>query len=795
MDNITVKYMIEGLVQGVGYRPFISLMAKKLNLTGWVRNQGGIVTIMVSGDSSRIKEFREKLETECPTGAVVTKITEEEVSVNPNFEEFRIINSDEHGEVKLQQFPIIPADIATCPRCEAELFDESNKRFRHPFISCTSCGPRYSIIRQFPYDRENTTMSMFDTCDECNVEYTTPTDVRCHAQTIACPDCGPKLSYGDVEQPDLCEIDNICIRQAVKDLKEGMILAIKGIGGFHLACDPANEEALANLRTIKGRATKPFAVMVDSIDTAKKFADISEKEEAEMLSPARPIVLLEKKEEKNVKKAIARGVTVNSPFMGMMLPCNPIQMLIMKEMKQLVMTSANSSGDLMLTERREVEGWFRYLEKTYPDIELRILSNDRIIVTPLDDSIVRFVAGRRQILRRSRGFVPLPINVDFQDEIHAAGGDLKTSFAICKGGRAYVSQPFGDMGNYDAFPAYIAEEVRMKRLLGAKDMPKVCDKHPGYLTVQRLDADENAKSLKHVQHHKAHIAAVVAEHGIRGHILGVAFDGTGYGDDGNIWGGEIFTCYHDEDSITFERESQIKMVDIPGGDASAKNAERTLYGYIRNSRLPEDYKCSLMKNVPWLYDEKYNMISLAMDMELSSYMTSSMGRLFDAVSALLGISSYNEYEGECPIELEYRAISHMKKYAGMDYDEIPSVDITYMSTPVDMINALLEHLSEFFAKGKRSKKEQSTFVDMLSFSFIKGIANYIIGIYNAVCAVDEIDYKLVLSGGTFCNKILTEMIIKRIEDIGGRVYISEELPPGDAGLCVGQALLACKLVE
>lgn len=617
----------------------------------------------------------------------ITSYNEEEIN-NKSYTEFKIIHSTNDNEI-----PFITPDLATCPNCERELKDENNRRYKHPFISCINCGARYTIINTLPYDRENITMSVFPLCDECQKEYTTPQNIRCHAQTIACNDCGPAT--------------NITISEAVQTLKNGEILAIKDIGGYHLSCLCKTECAL-KLREIKGRETKPFAVMFKDIDEIAEYCEISDKERELLLSPARPIVLLK------AKKEFPHSVCDNSDFIGAFLPCNPIQILILDKVSPLIMTSANLSGEPIIIDDEEIKKF-----------GVKILSHNREILTPLDDSVVQINAGEVQFIRRARGYVPLAIDVGIKakSNILALGGDLKSSFAIMHGNYVYPSQYFGDLENAKYFEAYKSNIDRFCKLHSFTPEKAVCDMHPIYYSSTAMQT--NGK----YQHHLVHAYSVIAEHQLKGDVLSFVFDGTGYGTDGAIWGGEVF--------FNQKRVEHLEYTKMLASDEISKNADLCL-------------AC---------YDGSNSLVKSAIEHNINTVNSSSMGRLFDAVAAVLDICHYNSYEGECAITLERTARKATKAFE---------------LTPTLSPKAIIEEI-----KNANAPKEE------IALGFHHMLARFIVSIakkYNA--------NQVTLSGGCFNNRILTEKTFELLKQNSIKVYINNKVPSGDQGLCLGQAYLA-----
>lgn len=691
---MTRKLTFNGIVQGIGFRPAALAVATDLKLTGQVKNSGGSAMIIISGNTRALDEFVRRL-----IAMFDIKSYNDEVIEEINFSGFKIVTSDRDGETAF-----ITPDLATCKECEKELRSKANRRYSHPFISCVNCGPRYSIIHSLPYDRENITMSVFPFCGECKKEYTETYNRRCHAQTIACNECGPQT--------------NIDIREAVEILESGKILAIKDIGGYHLACRTDKIHAVNEIRKIKGRETKPFAVMFSDISQIKEYCEVNDKEEELLLSPARPIVLLKK------IKDFDNAVCAGSSCIGAFLPCNPIQIMILDRVSPLVMTSANLSGEPIITDDEEVKKF-----------GVKILSHNRKILTPLDDSVVRVVCGRTQFIRRARGYVPLAIDIDkmAKKDTLCLGGDLKAVFGFHHDKYVFLSQYFGDLENTSVFECYRKNIERFKNLHSFKTEKIISDAHPNYFSSNIFSNDLT------IQHHKAHIASVIAEHKINEKVLGFAFDGTGYGDDGAIWGGEIILF----DGRNFERCEHLEYTKMPASDEIAKNADYALACYLGGNEL----------------------IEKAVNANINTVHSSSMGRLIDAVCALLDIKHYNTYEGECAASLEEAAERAETAY-----------DLTVSLNPKNILSEINS------AKNKTSKES-------LALGFHIMICKLILQIslkYRKQLGITDI----ALSGGVFNNRIITSNSIKLLEENGFRVYINEKVPCGDGGIALGQAYIS-----
>lgn len=803
----TYEITVTGLVQGVGFRPFVAELAEKYHIVGSVRNAGGIVILEAFGEQEAVDGFVEKIRREAPKGARVEEIhVREIVSKGPAPKFFSITESTDrsHG------IPFIPADIATCDRCEREFRDKASRRFHHGFISCVSCGPRYSILEALPYDRPRITMKEFELCPICGREYVQQGNVRRHAQTICCPECGPEFSWkkiewdarrGIVTGPGASDRLDGAVGKAAECLRAGGIVAVKDIGGYHLACDPKNKEAVAALRRIKGRETKPFAVCFPDEKTLLEYCELNGAEREALKSPARPIVLLRKRAQ-GLAPAFSDSVCGTSPDVGAMLPCNPQQLLLTELCGPLVMTSGNGSGDLLLTENDRMEEWLRE-RASMCGVSLGMLSHNRRILTPLDDSVVRVVEGRTLMVRRARGYVPEPVPFPGKGEAFGAGGDLKAAFCYTKQGRAYLSAHLGDLENLSGAREYLRQAKRMESLFGFN--PGVCgvDLHPGYASVglvkdlQRQGTTLSGKPVLGIQHHKAHVASVVAEHHLKGTVLGFAFDGTGYGEDKTIWGSEVFLWEDCERTGAqgMNRIGHLLPVRLIGGNEGARNGDTILMGYLANGGQEGKLLFSGKQR------QRYQLVERAIDLGMNTVVSTSMGRLFDAVSALLDCCHYNGYEGEAPIELENLARTIEEDAPFMEIGEaLTDCNATgegYVLDTGKLFARLTEEVEQCSSLCPESRKKHYA---VLARGFINLISEYIIAVCNEVSRKrDEVsgkrgekadDFSVALSGGTFHNRILLERTIRRLEARGYRVYLNEQVPCSDGGLCLGQAYLA-----
>ncbi len=821
MTIITRKMQVFGLVQGIGFRPYVAELAEELELTGQVKNLGGVVEIIIRGEDEAVENFIYRLRNVSENGELPGCRVDEvvllsyveggeavgrEETVRANgcvsdgdiFEKFSIVESGNNRE----QRRFLPVDLPTCDRCVAEMHDPENRRYRYPFISCTACGPRFSIQRSVPYDRDSITMDMFLMCDACYEEYTARRNIRRHAQTIACKECGPMLQFvtkdehrGPEEAAYLRRkvatgqngIDDV-VAEAIRALKDGQIGAIKDIGGFHFACSTMNADAAKRLREFKNRGRKPFAVMFLNVDLIKEYCEVSQEEERLLRSSARPIVLLKK------KKDFVPEICGESDRIGALLPCNPLQILLLEETGPLVMTSGNRGGEPIIISDEEMEQHIGH------GIDF-MLTHNREILTPLDDSIyqVNYVceidAGNEgaiqnrkpyvQLLRRARGLVPEPIAIkwNLKQDTFAAGGDLKATFALGRDELVYMSQYFGDLDDVRCGESRKRGKERMEQLLDIHPEKVVCDMHPGYNSVRETGAERKNLPIYRIQHHHAHVASVIAEHGLSGKVLGIACDGTGYGTDGTIWGSEFLLCEEGQ----MQRVGHFMSEKLVGGDAGAKDADMTLLSYMFKAK-----ECGYIADladtiIEQMQNEKFKQDIIIREMawknNINTAYSSSMGRLFDAVAALLDICHYNSYEGECAIKLEQAAqesrhivYNLTEKPENILHAECVKIGGIWQTNGVKLLVDILR-LKQNYSAG------------VLAYLFHHAIADAICNMTLSICEEQEVR-QVALSGGTFLNRILTSAVISQLEKNGLQVYLNEKVPCGDGGLALGQMYLA-----
>ena len=744
---ISKRLCITGIVQGVGFRPLVYRMALKCKLNGIVRNHGGNVEIIIQGEQDQIQHFYKCLEEENNQSYEIITIKEEEWT-GQNFTCFKIEKSDRNQEVA-----VLPPDLPTCPECEKELLDPHNRRYLNPFTSCMCCGPRYTIMKTLPYDRNTTVMDEFPMCEQCQIEYDHSENRRFHAQTISCHDCGPFLIYESPkgERKERQE----ALRQAISSLKSGEIIAVKGIGGYHYVCSPFMENSVENLRKIKGRDKKPFAVMFENIGQIKEQCECSSKEEELLKSKARPITLLKQKNNFH----FAKGVVGDSLLCGCFLPYTPIQILLIKECGPLIMTSANLSNQPIIREDEE-------MKVISQNEQIGVLYHERKILRSVDDSVARIDGTNQiQIIRRSRGYVPYPVFLEeHSSQILAMGGDLKASFALFKEGKAVLSQYFGDLEEELVEQEYVKSLVELSDFLQIVPETVICDFHPNYHSVQlakKYKIDYNCNIIQ-VQHHHSHICSVIAEHQLNGPVIGIAYDGTGYGMDGAIWGSEFLICEGRE----FNRVSHLKYVCMPGGDGTMKDAQKTATCYMIGAQAEQ-----------WIEDERKIILKAAIQNEVQTCRYSSMGRLFDAVASILDICHLSQYEGESAILLEQEA-SQVEETVPIPDEMKFLIDHKDGMWEVDW-KPLIHFLCE--SKGRLSKQE-------LAYLFHQCVIE--MTVQQCRLIHEETGITLVaLSGGVFQNQILLNGVTNQLISHNFQVYTNRLVPVNDGGISLGQVYI------
>ncbi|HEX4959563.1 MAG TPA: carbamoyltransferase HypF [Thermoanaerobaculia bacterium] len=735
---------VHGVVQGVGFRPFVYRLARSYGLRGWVLNAGEGVEIHAEGEASDLDRFVQALQAQPPPASRIAGI--ETASTEPEgFADFEIRHSETGGTAPTVR---ISPDLPVCESCLAELFSSTDRRRGYPYINCTDCGPRYSIILALPYDRPRTTMRDWPLCPRCAAEYEDPADRRFHAQPVACADCGPQFRLGE-------ETGEAAIREAARRLGAGEILAVKGIGGYHLACDAKNPAAVAALRERKFRKEKPFALMVRDLDAARRLVDLSPEAETLLTSLPRPVVLAP-------ARGILAGVAPENGDLGVMLPYAPLHHLLFAygAPDVLVMTSANRSSEPIAYEDQEAV-------ERLAGIADAFLTGERPIARRVDDSVCTVTALGPAVLRRARGYAPGAVaKLPSARPILALGGDLKNTITLVVGGEAFVSQHLGDLGNYDAFRAFqeMVRDLTTMYEVDWDDLRVVHDQHPEYVSsvfAQTLTAAETVA----VQHHRAHVASVLAEHGaLDRRVLGVAFDGTGYGDDGGIWGSEFFTGSVQQG---FTRVAHLRPAVLPGGDAAARHPVQAAAGFLAGiENLPD------LTATPFGFPRRYLQAHELIEKNLRIFPTTSAGRLFDTAAALLGFTREISFEGQAAIWLEHQA-----RIAGEEIEE-------YL-LPFDSKNLDFRPLLTALVADRKAGRPRSEIARAFHHGLAAGVARTVLSL-----AVHEGLDTVVLSGGVFQNRLLLDRIAALLLQKSLTVWTNREVPANDGGLSLGQAALA-----
>jgi hydrogenase maturation protein HypF len=737
-----------------------------LGLTGRVFNDTKGVTVEVQGAEEGIEEFLRRLQKgpDKPPLAEIRSCRRVDVELVEGEAGFVIEKSDSQGTALSQ----VTADIAVCGDCLAELFSPEDFRYRYPFINCTNCGPRYSILKTIPYDRPNTTMSSFEMCERCAGQYREVVDRRFHAQPVACPRCGPKIWLTDPAGKMLQTGTDEVIIETVRLLRAGKIVAIKGIGGFHLACDALNNDAVLRLRRRKRRDHKPFAMMVRSVEDAKKYALVDWAAELALRSPQSPIVLLPKRPEAGIAAAVAEGVNT----FGFMLCYAPLHHLLFAEgLDVLVMTSANLSDEPLIC-RNELA-----LERL-GDVADAFLMHDREIYRQVDDSIVQFVADEPVLLRRARGYVPTPILMPepSPQEVLATGADLKNTFCFAKQNQLILSEHIGDLEDAEVYHHYVGSIRHLAGLFEVEPKVIACDLHPGYLSTQYANSLPGVRVIP-IQHHWAHIASVLAEHGLAGPVIGLECDGTGYGTDGAIWGCECMIASLAE----FKRFGHLAYYPLPGGDKASKEPIRPLLSLLRQA-YGDDFK---LDKFAWLLERvesdhsKMKLILEQIDKRINTVSTSSLGRVFDAVAALLGLGNYNHFDAQLPMVLESLAE--------------PGIDDCYkfdLQQDVEPLQLDLRRALKGVVEDLRSERTAA----VISAKFHNTLAEALLAMAKAARENTRLEVA-ALSGGVFCNRFLTDRLVMRLKQEGFAVLWNRSVPSNDGGIALGQAAIAAQVLR
>ncbi|MFI0467756.1 carbamoyltransferase HypF [Saccharopolyspora sp. 5N102] len=745
-ELVRKRVRVEGIVQGVGFRPFVYSLATGLGLAGHVGNDVHGVFVEVEGPASGIRRFLGMLREQAPPLAMVARISVADVAAVAETG-FRVVDSDSTGS----RAALVSSDTATCADCLGEIIDPDDRRSAYPFTNCTNCGPRFTIVRDVPYDRPNTTMAGFALCARCEAEYRDPANRRFHAQPVCCPDCGPRLRLTDSGGVAL---QGDPLIEAVAVLARGEVLGVKGLGGYHLAVDATNSDAAATLRKRKHREDKPFAVMVASVEQARSLCAIDDAEQAALTSRRRPIVLLNRLPGAPVAPSVAPG----NHQLGLMLPYTPLHHLLLRRFpRPIVLTSGNVSDEPIA-----------YLDDDalarLGDIADAFLVHDRPIHVRTDDSVVCVVGGRTMPVRRSRGYVPEPVTLPwpFPQPVLACGAELKNTFGVAKGEHVFVSHHIGDLENYETLRSFTAGIEHFRRLFDVEPRVVAHDLHPEYLST-KYAAEVDGAELVGVQHHHAHIASCLADNGESGPVLGVAFDGTGYGGDGSIWGGEFLVA----DLTGFRRQGHLEPVPLPGGTTAIKQPWRTAVAYLAEcGNLSPDLDV-LQRNANWAE------VAALSRWDRHAPPASSAGRLFDAVAAILGVRDLINYEGQAAIELEQLA----------DATEAGEYPVSISGGPVlrvrgaDLVRSVVADL------------RAATPLPVIAARFHNGLSAAVVDVCGRMRDSTGIG-TVALSGGVFQNVLLLQRVTMLLDRNGFRTLLHSQVPPNDGGISLGQAAVA-----
>ncbi len=783
-----LRVHITGIVQGVGFRPFVYNLATRMKLKGWVRNTSAGVDIETDGERDILDAFVKALRDEAPTLSHIDELTASFGPAN-GFRLFEIV----HSESIDSAFQPISPDVAICDDCLRELFDPSDRRYRYPFINCTNCGPRFTIIKDIPYDRPKTTMAPFAMCPDCEREYTDPTNRRFHAQPVACPVCGPKVWLETTDhRPKTVEgrppstvhhprsYGDDAIQETRRLLAEGKIVAIKGLGGFHLACDAINAKSVSELRQLKLRVDKPFALMMPNLETVEQHCFVNNAERELLESTARPIVLLKRKPESNIAKEVAPG----QDFIGVMLPYTPLHYLLLDRgpltvdgsavqhlpSTVLVMTSGNLSEEPIATDNDEARQRLSSLADAFlmHDRDIHIRCDDSVVRTFERSNVERLQHTNVYPIRRSRGYAPFPVKLPWDvPPLLATGSELKNTFCITNKNYAFLSHHIGDMENYETLKSFEQGVEHFERLFRVKPEAIACDMHPNYLATRYAleRAEHDNLPTFNIQHHHAHIAACMAEHGFDGSqpVIGLSFDGTGYGEDGAIWGGEFLIA----DYKSYQRPFHLGYFPLPGGDASIKKPARTALALLWSLGLEwNEHLASVIQ----FNKEERDLLHAQLEKKINTPMTSSMGRLFDAAAALSGIRQTVNYEGQAAIEFE----------ALIDPDEAESYSFALSQNEVQVRSGIEALIKDVVAGVPTSK---------ISARFHNGLVDAIRMTVNKMSQETGIR-EVALSGGVWQNLTLIGRTLSLLRADGFTVYIHRQVPTNDGGLSLGQAVIA-----
>jgi hydrogenase maturation protein HypF len=751
------RIRVVGVVQGVGYRPFVQHLANDIGLFGHVGNDTEGVFIEVEGAATRLDQFATRLVADAPPLAQVFAIDVTPIALQHD-DQFRIVSSVAKSAVRT----FVSPDVAVCDDCLAEMFDPADRRHRYPFINCTNCGPRFTITVRLPYDRPNTTMAAFELCEVCDGEYRNPSDRRYHAQPVACATCGPRLWFegrdGRVDGTDAA------LAAVHHSLARGQVVAIKGLGGYHLACDATSNDAVARLRERKHRMDRPLAVMVCDLDEARSLAHINSAEAALLCAPQRPILLLDRR----ANSALAELVAPHNPRIGLLLPYTPLHHLLFHPVpgqrtrvpSMIVMTSGNLSDEPICHDDDDAKRRLGRIADSW-------LTHDRPIHVPCDDSVLRVDEGDAVPIRRSRGYTPLPVRMPFAvNSVLATGGELKNAFCLAAGHHAWISQHIGDMGSLETMTAFERSVGQFGEMYQIQPATVATDAHPGYQTHRWAD-DRSDRPVELIQHHHAHVAAVMTEHAVPAgeRVIGFAFDGTGYGTDGAIWGGEVLIAGYDG----FERAAHLSYISLPGGDATIRKPYRAALAHLWAAGI------KWMPDLPpvaFAPADELAVLQRQLERSVQCVPTSSMGRLFDGVSSLLGVRHTASYEAQAAMELEWLAAHHLdaarEYHFGVDGDQLKSAPV-WRGLVADLLSGCP--------------------IGPMAAGFHVAVARLIAEVAEATRRSTGIS-TVALTGGVFQNAVLARLTRRELGQRGLTVLAHRLVPTNDAGLALGQAAIA-----
>lgn len=774
-SHTRLRLEVQGRVQGVGFRPFVFQLATQCQLAGWIKNTTRGATIEIEGPSADLEVFQRRLRLQIPPSANIDSINSSAISLQQETN-FSIQISQKHGP----RLSVIPPDLATCQNCLDEIKDPISRRYQYPFTTCTQCGPRYSIVEEIPFDRGNTTMNKFPLCEACQREYENMSDRRFHAEAIACPTCGPHLELWDQKGNVLAKTEG-ALFQACSMIRERKILAIKGLGGFQLLVDAQFETAVQELRNRKHRPNKPFAVLFPSLEILKHHCECSKEEEKLLASPESPITILRRKED----STLAPAVSPDNPYVGAMLPYTPLHHLLIADLQTpVVATSGNRSEEPMVIDEREALSRLKGIADAY-------LVHNRPIARPVDDSVVRMVIGKLMMLRRARGYAPVPMTIKAPDSkgktlpsILAVGGHLKNTVAVTAQDQVVMSQHIGDLSTPEAYAQFELTVSDQLKLFDVKPQAIACDLHPDYrstIFAKKLGKEMNIPVIT-VQHHYAHILSCMAEHGLEGPVLGVAWDGAGYGTDGTIWGGEFLLA----DYSGFQRVGHLRPFRLPGGEICMREPRRVALSLLYETFGEECLRMDLAPLQSLGPDLARSLVEL-LKKDVNCPATTSMGRLFDGISSILNLCHSNTFEGDAAMALEFGA----KKSNSDSQDTSYSMPLTTFAPEereqgkglspelIPLIadwQPLIGSIVQDVTKGKSSNDTSLHFHQALSRLIVKGAKN----LNNS---------NIILTGGVFQNTLLMKLTQDQLQNANCQVFTHHHIPPNDGGLSFGQTMV------